>query len=444
MPDMMSGQRWRSSHVFILVTCGLAIFTDVFFYGLLPPILPSILRDRLHVQADKVQLWTSLLPAIYSIASVVSSPLAGYYSDAIGRRKPLFMAALVSQFAGISLITAGNSLALWIAGLIVTGLSSGVVWTSSLAIAIDATAQENLSEKLGFVNISLSCGLFLGTVLGGVVYYSGGYYSVWAMCYALLVIDAILRLLLIEPRDSKSSPPTTDGPDNPIVTNPEDRSSQPDSLKGALAPALVLWTSPRFTAMIVVTILDATLLTSFDGALAIHLGEIFSYNTLQVGLTYMALVAPVFLGPLVGRRADRSGARVVLSTTLFLSIVPLVCLRFVDHDGTSQKALICILLFLVGLLSAGRLGIYSAEVDRAVTSYSRKRPDSVDREKGLAQAQGVWTAAYSTGCALGPIFGGLILGHAGWSTETWAVAVLSAAAGTIVVIMASGQPRSTD
>ncbi|PIA88665.1 putative MFS-type transporter [Cercospora beticola] len=424
MPDMMSGQRWRSSHVFILVTCGLAIFTDVFFYGLLPPILPSILRDRLHVQADKVQLWTSLLPAIYSIAIVVSSPLAGYYSDAIGRRKPLFMAALLSQFAGISLITAGNSLALWIAGLIVTGLSSGVVWTSSLAIAIDATAQENLSEKLGFVNISLSCGLFLGTVLGGVVYYSGGYYSVWAMCYALLVIDAILRLLLIEPRDSKSSPPTTDGPDNPIVTNPEDRSSQPDSERSTRASAGAM---------------DITKIYGDDcgynsGRHAAHV----------VGLTYMALVAPVFLGPLVGRWADRSGARVVLSTTLFLSIVPLVCLRFVDHDGTSQKALICILLFLVGLLSAGRLGIYSAEVDRAVTSYSRKRPDSVDREKGLAQAQGVWTAAYSTGCALGPIFGGLILGHAGWSTETWAVAVLSAAAGTIVVIMASGQPRSTD
>ncbi|PPJ52971.1 hypothetical protein CBER1_11223 [Cercospora berteroae] len=440
----MLGHQWRASPVFILVTCGLAIFTDVFFYGLLPPVLPSILRDRLHVQADKVQLWTSLLPAIYSIAIVVSSPLVGYFSDAIGRRKPLFISALLAQFAGIGMITAGNSLTLWIAGLVVTGLSSGVVWTSSLAIAIDATAQENLGEKLGFVNISLSCGLFLGTVLGGVVYYSGGYYAVWAMCYALLAIDAILRLLMIEPRDSNSSSRAIHSPDNPIVADSEDTSSQPDSSKGALPPALMLWASPRFTAMIVVTILDATLLTSFDGALAIHLGEIFSYNTLQVGLTYMALVAPVFLGPLVGRWADRSGARIVLSTTLFLSIVPLVCLRFVDYNGISQKALICILLFLVGLLSAGRLGIYSAEVDRAVTSYSEKRPGSVDHEKGLAQAQGVWTAAYSTGCALGPIYGGLILGHAGWLTETWAVAALSAAAGGIVVAMASGKPSPSD
>jgi hypothetical protein len=43
----------RSSPAFIKFTCAVAIFSDIFFYGLMPPILPSVLRDRVHVKPDQ-------------------------------------------------------------------------------------------------------------------------------------------------------------------------------------------------------------------------------------------------------------------------------------------------------------------------------------------------------------------------------------------------------
>jgi hypothetical protein len=40
----------RSSKVFILCTCSLAIFSDIFFYSVLPPILPTVLERRVKVE----------------------------------------------------------------------------------------------------------------------------------------------------------------------------------------------------------------------------------------------------------------------------------------------------------------------------------------------------------------------------------------------------------
>jgi hypothetical protein len=43
----------RSSPAFVKFTCAIAIFSDIFFYGLLPPILPSVLRDRVQIEPDQ-------------------------------------------------------------------------------------------------------------------------------------------------------------------------------------------------------------------------------------------------------------------------------------------------------------------------------------------------------------------------------------------------------
>jgi MFS family permease len=339
-------------------------------------------------------------------------------------------------------LTVGSSLAWWISGVLLTGVSSGVTWTSSLALAIDVTAPDKLAEGLAFVSISLQCGLFLGTVLGGVVYQKGGYYVVWAMCFALIALDVALRLAMVEPQRPQATPTTSERSADDVCETPSTSESVEIVLSEKkirrLPPSLLLWRSPRFTATIVGTILNATLLTSFDGALTIHLQELFGYTPLEVGLTFMALLVPIFLAPLIGRIADRHGSRLVLAANLLLGTIPLVCLRYVNHNSIGQKVLVCALLFLVGLTSAGRIGIYTSQVNHAVREFARHRPRQLDAGKAIAQAQGVWTAAYSVGCALGPVYGGLIQGKAGWATETWAVALLSVCAAVLAFLFTDG------
>jgi hypothetical protein len=44
--------RWRSNTLFIIPTVGIGLFTDLFLYGIVVPILPFILTDRLQVPQD--------------------------------------------------------------------------------------------------------------------------------------------------------------------------------------------------------------------------------------------------------------------------------------------------------------------------------------------------------------------------------------------------------
>jgi MFS family permease len=122
---------------------------------------------------------------------------AGWLSDYCTHRRPLFLAALLIQAVAIGLFTAGTSLGLWIAGAILAGVSSAIVWASSLSLVIDRTDKTKLGQYLGYTSVSLSVGIFLGPVTGGAIYDAGGPYAVWGVvfwtdwsgCYAASAVD---------------------------------------------------------------------------------------------------------------------------------------------------------------------------------------------------------------------------------------------------------------
>jgi len=78
------------------------------------------------------------------------------------------------------------------------GLSASVVWTVGLALLSDNVEKEEMGRAMGFVALSFSGGALAGPLLGGVVYAKAGYYAVFAMGFALIGLDVILRLLMVE------------------------------------------------------------------------------------------------------------------------------------------------------------------------------------------------------------------------------------------------------
>lgn len=62
-------------------TVGIGLFADLFLYGLMVPILPFIVKDRVHLPADQIQSNVSNLLAAYAGASVLFSPPAGIIVD---------------------------------------------------------------------------------------------------------------------------------------------------------------------------------------------------------------------------------------------------------------------------------------------------------------------------------------------------------------------------
>ena len=81
------GLEWRSNTLFIVATVGVGLFTDLFLYGLIVPILPSILEDKVGVPDSQVQGNVSGLLAAYAAASVVTSPFAGILADRLSSRQ---------------------------------------------------------------------------------------------------------------------------------------------------------------------------------------------------------------------------------------------------------------------------------------------------------------------------------------------------------------------
>ncbi|KAI7530911.1 hypothetical protein KC317_g19929, partial [Hortaea werneckii] len=91
-----AGLQWRSNTLFIVSTVAVGLFTDLFLYGLIVPVLPSMLQDKVGVPKDQLQSNVSGLLAAYAGASVVFSPIAGIMADRMSTRQAPFLLGLLA------------------------------------------------------------------------------------------------------------------------------------------------------------------------------------------------------------------------------------------------------------------------------------------------------------------------------------------------------------
>jgi MFS family permease len=149
------GLKWRSNTLFILATVGVGLFTDLFLYGLVVPVLPFMLRTRIDLSEDKVQSYVSGLLAAYAGASVLSSVPAGWIADRTNARQSPFLAGLGALLGATIMLAFGKSIAVLVVARVLQGISAGVVWTVGLAMVLDTVGPENLGKVIGSVRNSL-------------------------------------------------------------------------------------------------------------------------------------------------------------------------------------------------------------------------------------------------------------------------------------------------
>lgn len=145
------GLRWRSSTFFITATVGTSLFTDLFLYGLIIPLLPFILRDRLHIGADQIQILVSGLLAAYAAASLIFSLVAGIVADLGSSRKLSFLAGLIALFIATVMLFLGQSVTVIALARVLQGASAAVVWTVGLALLLDTVGSDDLGKTMGSV-----------------------------------------------------------------------------------------------------------------------------------------------------------------------------------------------------------------------------------------------------------------------------------------------------
>lgn len=203
----------RSSTFSIVLTVCLAIFTDIFYYALVVPVIPFSLTVQVGLSENQVQAWTSILLACYSGALFICSPLAGFYADHSSSRRWPLLIGLVALAASTLLLCFGNAIALLVVGRLLQGAAAAIVWSVGCALLVD-TFDTAVGVAMGYVGASMSLGLLVAPVVGGAVYSAAGYYAVYYIAFGVVTVDIFMRLWMVEKKiarqwiaDEEEAPP---------------------------------------------------------------------------------------------------------------------------------------------------------------------------------------------------------------------------------------------
>ena len=291
--------RFRSSNGFVITVICFASFTDLFLYGIIVPVIPFALLTRVHVPENDVQHWVSVLFTVYAAALVVFSPICGWLADHYKSRRVPYLFGLLALAGATVMLCIGNSIPVLVVGRLLQGTAAAVVSTVGLALLVDTVGQKDIGQAAGWVSLSMSIAILIAPLLGGVVYDRSGYYAVFYMGFALIAVDIVLRLALIEKKHAhkwdtseKPSQETNQNsslqqaPPSNVVGNLQELHGRlsPNAQKGSkrdhLPPVLSLLCSIRLLSAAWCVFAQAVTLTAWDAVLPLRVFNLFGWTSL--------------------------------------------------------------------------------------------------------------------------------------------------------------------
>ena len=285
------------------------------------------------------------------------------------------------------LLYLGQTIPLLMVARLLQGISAAVVWTIGLALLLDTVGSKKLGVYIGSIFGFISIGELAAPVLGGVVYERVGSGGVFAMGFALLGIDFLMRLLVIEKKTARRYNSVSDNPPAPNddstsrdEENGEQQTEEDPLLQGKKEdhqwkipsgqsrwirklPILYCLSNPRLIVAQLVAFMQATLLATFDATIPTEAQSLFGFDSLKAGLLFAPLVLPyLLLGPVAGKLVDKYGPKPAAVLGFAFEVPALILLRIPQPGGTVQIVIFCILAALngVGLGAIGSPSIVEA------------------------------------------------------------------------------------
>ena len=262
---------------------------------------------------------------------------------------------------------------------------------------------------MGFVFSGMTGGFLLSPFLAGIVYAQAGYFPVFTLVIAALVVDLFLRAAMIEKRCAarwdKAGPPDDNAHERSQVStrvrqkdgatkgghfsdhNREQAGQSPDTESGAHSPLLQtsLWQnidphpdfmsnnqplagsqssetwrmkyfpsttiivqSKRLMTAVFGIFVYMTIVASFDGTLAQFVKRTFNFESSGVGLIFFALTTPALFGTAFGALSDRYGPRKLALAGFAITALGLGLSVLITHKSKAQIIGLSILLVLIG------------------------------------------------------------------------------------------------
>src|SRR5262245_36568699 len=160
---MTSRAPGKQAIAFVAIT----VLLDVIGFGLIIPVLPSLLVGLTGDSLSKASIDGGYLAFVYAVAQFLCAPILGNLSDRFGRR-PVLLYAVGSL--GIDYLVMGFAPTYgWLfIGRLISGMA-GASFTPAYAYVADVTPPEKRAQNFGIISACFGIGFILGPALGGLL-----------------------------------------------------------------------------------------------------------------------------------------------------------------------------------------------------------------------------------------------------------------------------------
>lgn len=381
---------------------------DLVGFGIVLPVLPLYAR-RYHASAATA----GALVAAFSLAQLLASPMWGRVSDRVGR-KPVLIVSLVGTALGSLLTGLAAGLPLLFVGRLVDGASGASVSVAQASVA-DLAPPDQRARLFGLLGAAFGIGFVLGPAIGGLLAPIDPRLPFFAAALVAGVnaIVAVRRLPETKPANMSVTTPT-------------------------VAPTRVgrdaAWRAPGVLTMIGVSFLSLIAFSAFEGTFALFGQERLGFHESSAYAVFFiigVLIAFVEVG-LVHPVVAKIGERGALQSGLILNAAGLALLPVVHDRWWLAPSLV--------LLTAGQ-GLITPTLSSTVAGQ-------VEHQR-RGEVLGIQQSVGGLARVIGPIAGGLLLGHlgVGWPYIGGAMLVVIAATGLALSPRAPvipGEPTADD
>ncbi|MFA6150019.1 MAG: TCR/Tet family MFS transporter [Chitinophagaceae bacterium] len=146
---------------FIFIT----ILIDVIGFGIIIPVLPSLIRELTGGNITDAARYGSWLTFAYAVMQFLFSPVIGALSDRFGRR-PVLLFSLFGLGIDYVFQAFSPTLALLFIGRIIAGIA-GASFTTATAYIADISTPEKRAQNFGLIGVAFGIGFILGPAIGG-------------------------------------------------------------------------------------------------------------------------------------------------------------------------------------------------------------------------------------------------------------------------------------
>ncbi|MCM3024897.1 MFS transporter [Heyndrickxia ginsengihumi] len=139
------------------------IFIAFLGIGLIIPVMPSFM-DIMHLSGKTM----GYLVAVFAVAQLIMSPLAGRWVDRYGRKRMIIGGLFIFSVSEL-IFGLGTNISLLYLSRFLGGISAALIMPGVTAYVADITSVEERSKAMGYISAAISTGFIIGPGIGGFI-----------------------------------------------------------------------------------------------------------------------------------------------------------------------------------------------------------------------------------------------------------------------------------